>query len=260
MRQSRFRIFLSLFLLLIAIHAGAATLAPPAENEKPVADIERYFPDEVGLKWSYRGTVADKVQRVATYTNNAAVKGTAEKKGAKVKVFTETNQANEGPAESYFLRDPKGIFYYGAEPTTPLEKAIVPYRVIRFPITIHQTYSQIERSGVSFGRDLDNDGQDEMSDVSAQIVAVGLETISVPAGTFKDCLKLQGTMTLQITLSSSHKVVQMIDTTTNWFAPGVGLVKGIEKTEFPSVEGSNPGGTLITEELTEYSQEKLPAP
>lgn len=256
MRLKAFQILLCASLLLFISAARAEQGGPSPGNEKPIADIERYFPDEVGLKWTYRGTVADQVQRVATYTNIAEVKRTAEIGGVQVKVFTESNQANEGPAESYFFRDRNGITYYGGEPTTPLETAIVPYRVIRFPVIMRKAFPQIDKSGIGFGRDLDSDGKDEESDIIAQITAIGFETITVPAGTFKDCLKLQGVMTLQITLSSNNKVVQMLDSTTNWFAPGVGLIKGVEKTEFPPLDGGNPIGTIISEELTEYSQEK----
>ncbi|MDC4222751.1 MAG: hypothetical protein MPW15_00530 [Candidatus Manganitrophus sp.] len=49
-------------------------------EETPIPQVERYFPDEVGMSWSYRGSVVDDVQRVGAYLNTAAVKGTAEKK------------------------------------------------------------------------------------------------------------------------------------------------------------------------------------
>jgi len=225
-----------------------------AHAEEPnIPNIERYFPDDIGMSWTYRGSVADQVQRVASYINNAIVKGTTEKKGSRVKVFTESNQSNEGPAESYFLRDKDGIMYYGGDPTTPLESQLVPYRVIRFPLSLHTPYVQVDKT-VSFGKDLDEDGQEEHAVVKADIVAAGFETVSVPAGVFKDCLKLEGTMKIYITLSSNGKVVLMTDKTTNWFAPDVGMVKGIERTEFPSVDGSNPTGSIITEELAEFKQ------
>ena len=247
-------IYLNFFILIFFI--ALSGLPGRTEEGTPIQDIERYFPDEIGMTWTYRGSVADQVQRVGAYTNIASVKGTAEKKGVQVKIFAETNQANDGPAESYFVRDKEGITYHGGDPTTPFESQIVPYRVIHFPIVLNGTFSQIEKSGLAFGRDLDNDGKDEETDVSARITAVSLETVSTPAGTFKNCLKLQGTMTLQIALSGSGKVVQLTDTTTNWFAPEVGMVKGTEKTEFPSIEGRGGQGILITEELTEYSKEK----
>lgn len=228
---------------------------PAQAEEAQIPQVERYFPDEVGMSWSYRGSVVDDVQRVGAYINTAAVKGTAEKKGAQVKIFTESNQADEGPAESYFVRDKEGISYYGGQPTTPFESQLVPYRVIRFPLSLNKPFSQIDKS-ITFGRDLDEDGKEEGAVVQAEIVALGFETVSVPAGVFKDCLKLEGRMKIFITLSSNGKILLMTDKTTNWFAPDVGMVKGIEKTEFPSPDGSNPTGTIITEELSEFSNHR----
>lgn len=246
-----YTIFFSFVFLL------AATIGETQEGT-PIQNIERYFPDEVGFTWTYKGSVADQIQRVATatYTNVATVKGTAEKKGVQVKIFTESNQANEGPAESYFFKDQNGIVYYGGEPTTPFETQIVPYRVVRFPVLFHKPFWQIQKAGISFGSDLDNDGKDEEADVSAQITAIGFETITVPAGTFKNALKLEGTLTIQVTLSRNQKVVQMIDKTTNWFGEGVGMLKGVERMEYPAVNGNSPNGSIITEELAEYTQQK----
>ncbi|MDC4222750.1 MAG: hypothetical protein MPW15_00525 [Candidatus Manganitrophus sp.] len=109
-----------------------------------------------------------------------------------MKIFTESNQADEGPAESYFFRDKEGISYFGGQPTTPFESQLVPYRVIRFPLILNKPFSQIDKS-ISFGRDLDEDGKEETAVVQAEIVARGFETVSVPAGVFKDSLKLEGT-------------------------------------------------------------------
>lgn len=242
------RTFGFLFILLFGISFARA-------EETAIPQVERYFPDEVGMSWSYRGSVVDDVQRVSSYLNTAAVKGTAEKKGKQVKIFTESNQADEGPAESYFVRDKDGISYFGGQPTTPFENQLVPYRVIQFPLILNKTFSQIDKS-ITFARDLDEDGKDEQALVQAEIVALGFETVSVPAGVFKDSLKLEGRMKIFITLSSNGKVLLMTDQTTNWFAPDVGMVKGIEKTEFPSPDGSNPNGTIITEELSEFTKER----
>ncbi|MFY9271293.1 MAG: hypothetical protein WAO55_16245 [Candidatus Manganitrophaceae bacterium] len=243
------RIFLKVVLLTLVFLGWGIARA----EESPIPNIERYFPDEIGMTWSYRGSVVDQVQRIASYVNNATVKGTAEKQGIRVKVFTESNQANEGPAESYFLRDKEGISYYGGDPTTPFETGLVPYRVISFPMVPEKPFSQLDKK-VPFGKDLDEDGTDEEAQVEAKIVMKGFETISVPAGVFKDCLRLEGSMKIYITLSGKQKVLLMTDKTVNWFAPDVGMVKGIERTEFPGMNGENPTGTIITEELSDYSK------
>lgn len=219
----------------------------------PIREIARYFPDEVGRTWKYEGSVLDDVQRIVSYTNIAAVEKTVDQNGVEVMVFTETNQGNHGPSKSFFSRDMKGIVYHGGEPTTLFERQLVPYQVIEFPMIFHRSYSQIEKKKVPFGLDLDHDGKDERADVSARVVAKKFETVSVPAGVFQDSLKIVGTLVIRITLSGNQEVVRMIDQRSNWFVMDIGLIKGVERTSFPRIEGFPRSNSLITEVLSEYS-------
>jgi hypothetical protein len=250
----RYRIFLFIWSLSLTAFAPSGLFG--ASPKKPVEEVELYFPSQIGSRWSYYGSIVDQIQRVETYLNTTTVSGTAVKNGVPVKVISESNQANNGPVESYFVFNESGITYYGSSTTTPFEKQIVPYKIIPFPIYPSMSYPQIDRRGISFGRDFDQDGKEETVDVIAKMNVLGFETISVPGGVFKQCLKLQGIMDLYITLSSSRKLVKMVDTTTNWFAPGVGLIKWIERTDFPSVNGGPAQSTVIIEELNTFSIEK----
>ncbi len=229
-------------------------LMAPAEERDVIPEIERYFPDEVGRTWRYEGSVLDDVQRIASYTNVAMVEKTIDQNGVEVMVFTESNQANHGPSKSLFSRDKEGIVYHGGEPTTLFERQLVPYQVIEFPMTFHHPYSQIEKKKVAFGLDLDHDGKDEQADVSAHVIAEKFETVSVPAGVFKDSLKIVGTLVIRITLSGNQDVVRMIDKTNSWFVKDIGLIKGVERTTFPKIEGFPRTNSLIIEVLSEYSK------
>lgn len=244
------------FLFLMAVIFATIGSWAPSWGEEPSAPLEEvdvYFPAEKGSRWSYYGSIIDKIQRVSSYNNVTTISGTAEKEGIRVKVFSETNQANKGPAESYFVINDSGITYYGSSPTSSFEKQIVPYKIIPFPIYLNTSYRQLNKRRLSFGQDIDEDGEEEKVDVVAKMNAVGLETVSVPAGVFHGCLKLKGVMQLYITLSGSDEVVLMVDTITNWFAPGVGLVKWVERTDFPSVNGLQPKSIMITEELESFA-------
>ncbi len=223
------------------------------ERSVPIGNMENYFPDEVGMTWTYQGTIADDVMRIGTYTNVATVSGTIEKNGITLKVFKETNQANDGPSESYFALEKDGIDYYGGDPSSDFEKSLVPYRIIEFDMPLHQPYAQLNRKGIPFGRDYDQDGINEIADVYAEITAEGFETVTVPAGRFKNALKLKGLMIIRLTLSDSGEVLNIVDRTSTWFALGVGTVKGIESIDFPQQEGLPPLSTVITETLSAYS-------
>jgi hypothetical protein len=52
-----------------------------------ILESERYFPDDIGLQWTYNGSVAKQIQRISDYTNTAVVKGKIKKGGVPVVVF-----------------------------------------------------------------------------------------------------------------------------------------------------------------------------
>jgi len=254
-----------IFLVLAMMIVVACTVSRPVGNgtRLPYETIEggrHYFPDDIGMEWTYTGSIIEHLQRVSTYTNITKVTGTTQKGDERVTIFHESNPANRGESESYFKRNKEGITYFGGEPTTDFERQFIPYRVIPFPIVFQKPYVQIEKTGLLYDIDMDNDGINEKADIRAEVIAMGFETITTPAGIFRNALKLQGRMIIGLTLSVNHKKAEMLDTTTHWFAPGVGMVQGIEKIEFSSVAGSTPSGTLITEILQRFNTNGTPSP
>jgi hypothetical protein len=254
-------IIVLVIVLVIALWiAFASAFASSAGAKKEVALIasERYFPDAIGLQWTYSGSVAKQIQRVSSddYTNTAIVKGKTNKLGVPAVIFWESNQSNQGQAESYFSRDSKGISYLGGRPTTDFETQLVPFMAIPFPIVLGKTYLQVEKNNLQYDLDLDGDGQREKASARSEVTAVGLETVSTPAGIFNDTIKFQGVMTVWITLSRDAKRVPIVGKTAHWYAKDIGLVKQIEKLDFSEeIEGS-PLGTITTEVLTEYIKPK----
>lgn len=230
-------------LFLLSSTGGAQALTP-------IKDIERYFPDEIGMRWTYEGTIEEKIQQIAFFTNVSTVKGTIRKDGVEVKVFTESNQGNQGPAENYFSRNEDSIVYHGGEPTTEFEEKLVPYLVMQFPLQVGESFTQVEKKAIPFGRDLDEDGIEELAEVKAMVTVVGFETVSVPAGVFKDALRLNGLMSIRFTLSSSNEVVELVDKTETWFVLNVGMVKGVETIEFPEIGTIPETVSVIKEVLT----------
>lgn len=256
--------YVVIFAMSIAIFLGgiAPLLFIPAVGAKDaelILDSERYFPDDIGLQWTYSGSVAEQIQSVSDYTNTAIVKGKTKKSGVPVVIFWESNQSNRGQAESYLARDKEGITYYGGKPTTDFETQLIPFRAIRFPIVLGKKEIQVEKRDLIYDVDLDGDGVKEKADARAVVTAVAIETVFTPAGTFRDTIKFQGAMTVWVTLSKDKKRVPIIGTTTHWFAKDVGMVKQIEKLEFPEGLDRVPTGTMTTEVLTDYTKPKSPA-
>jgi len=238
--------------LLLVWSTWSSSLA--AEDAGIIAQSADYFPDQIGNEWHYRGQVTEgPLQTIEHkfFSNVSSVTGTKAIKGMTVTVFHDTNPGNHGPMNSFYRRDSVGIVYYGSEPGTPFEKQLVPYQIVRFPMKVSSSFPQFNRKELDFDTDLDRDGIDEKADAQGDATVLGQESVTVPAGTFKDAVKVEARMHMQIHLSSAKRTVQGTDVMTAWFVKGVGLVKYVERQELSPLEDRGVI-TDIMEELESY--------
>lgn len=238
--------------LLLTSVTWSAPLA--AEDAGIVVQSADYFPDQIGNEWHYRGQITEgPLQTIEHkfFTNVSSVTGTKTIKGMTVTVFHDTNPGNHGPSDSFYRRDSVGIVYHGSEPGTPLEKQLVPYQIVRFPMKVSTSFQQFDRKGLDFGTDMDRDGENEKADAQGDATVVGQESVTVPAGTFKDAIKVEARMYMQIHLSGTNKTARGTDVMTAWFVKGVGLVKYVERQELSPLEDRGVV-TDISEELESY--------
>ncbi len=251
--------YLALAVLLIAAGLSASpvneTFAQPAARSEAVEDAHLYFPDAIGSRWRYRGRITElplqKIAETKGYINVSEVTGTQAIKGVTIMVFHDSNPGNHGPTDSYYRRDAAGVVYYGSLPGTPVERQVVPYQIVRFPIAIPSSFQQFDRKGIDFGSDVDGDGTQEKVDVDASMSVTGRESVIVPAGSYSNAIRMEARMSLRIHLSKSKRSVVSTDLLTAWFARGVGLVKYTEHQEMPPAATDRGWITEITEELEE---------
>jgi uncharacterized protein DUF3108 len=225
-----------------------------AEETGGIAQSADYFPDAIGSHWEYRGQITEgPLQTIEHkfFTNVSSVTGTRIIRGMTVTVFHDTNPGNHGPSDSFYRRDIVGIVYHGSEPGTPLEKQLIPYQIVRFPLKVLSTIQQFDKKDLDFGADMDRDGVNEKADVQGTSTVVGIESITVPAGTFKDTVKVEAKMGMKIHLSGAGRTASGTDVMTAWFAKGVGLVKYVERQELSPLEDRGVI-TEIMEELESY--------
>ncbi len=239
------------------------TRAQPGTRTDVIEDAHLYFPDAVGSRWRYRGHIEElPLQKIAEskgYVNVSTVTGTQTVKGVAVTIFHDTNPGNHGPTDSYYRRDAVGVVYYGSSPGTPVERQVIPYQIVRFPIAIPSSFQQFDRKGIDFGTDVDGDGTQEKVDVDASVTVTGRESITVPAGSYKNAIRMEARMSLRIHLSKSKRSVVSTDLLTAWFARGVGLVKYTEHQEMPPAATDKGWITEITEELEDAEVKTAPS-
>jgi len=215
---------------------------------------DEFFPDQAGNEWRYQGRIVEgAVNQIAdkTFVNISTVTGKEKIDGVNVTVFHDSNPGNQGPTDSYYLRDAAGIRYYGSKPGTRLEKQLVPYQIIRFPLEIPSSFEQLHRTNLNLGLDLDHDGQAEKVDVFATVTLHGQETITVPAGTYENAVRMESKMKLLVHLSGAGTQVKGFDSMTVWFVKDVGLVKYSERQMIPNPRTGKDRLIEITEELQE---------
>ena len=238
--------------LLLAGTAWSTSFA--SEEAGIIVQSADYFPDQTGNEWHYRGQITEgPLQTVERkfFSNVSSVTGTKNIKGMTVTVFHDTNPGNHGTMDSFYRRDSVGIVYYGSEPGTPFEKQLVPYQIVRFPMQVSSSFPQFNRKDLDFGNDLNRDGINEKADAQGDASVVGQESVTVPAGTFKDAVKVEARMRMHIYLSGTKKTIQGTDVMTAWFVKGVGLVKYVERQELSPLEDRGVV-TDIMEELESY--------
>lgn len=94
--------------------------------------------------------------------------------------------------------------------------------------------------------------QDDSKRIALHMKVAALdETVEVPAGRFEKCLKLEGTGLLNVLADARIGASEVPITHTEWYAPGVGLVK-LVRTEVLDTQAIV-GGT-ITMELTDFAR------
>lgn len=231
---------------------GSSPMALAKELPHIVANAQAYFPDQSGNTWHYRGQMIEGgVAQIGQkrFTNISSVVGVKDIDGLKITVFHDTNPGNQGPADSYYYRDAAGIRYYGSKPGTTLEKQLVPYQIVRFPLEIPSSFQQLDRKDIGLGLDLDRDGEMERVDVQASVHILGKEQVTVPLGSYENAIRLEARMMMTVHLTDQPVIVHGSDVMTAWFVKGIGLVKYIERQVVPSFEGRVDQVIEVIEEL-----------
>lgn len=219
-----------------------------------IHDAGVYFPDQTGDEWTYQGRITEGVVNQIedkTFVNVSKVTGREKKQGVMVTVFHDTNPGDQGPTDSYYIRDAAGIRYYGSKPGTILEQQLIPYQIVRFPLEMPSSFRQLNRKSLNLGLDLDRDGQAETVDVQATVRIDGQEAVTVPLGTYEQAIRMEAHMNLLVHLSGDGTRISGFDTMTLWLVKGVGLVKYIERQMIPMGGAGQDRLIEITEELKE---------
>jgi hypothetical protein len=159
-----------------------------------------------------------------------------------------TTDANGAVLYGYYYRVASdGIWSVVPDSADAMTKKRFNYQVLKFPLTVGQTWSQVATTSGDSGIDIDGDGRTDMVTFNEVATVMGVESVVTPAGSFENCAHVQQTISERYTLSSNgtQPTYQFVEDT--WYAPGIGQVQY-------KVQGTynNQTSTLVDSPLLSY--------
>lgn len=203
-----------------------AAAAQPGNTSQGASDIGNFFPFDQGSVWRYRNT-----KLIGAYETTVTISGPgpAPINGVTSTISDETNpDGTNQPQKSYDVKDNSGITAYGNDdPTDTITPQLAPFRFVHFPLTPGTTVVLVDRSGLDWGQDLDGDRINETFGFTLLQEVVGIEPVTVLAGTFPNSLRIEFTAILTRRYSRTGGQDTVIESDTVWQVSGVGKVKEV---------------------------------
>jgi hypothetical protein len=231
------------------VTAFLAAAAQPGQTTEGTSDIGSLFPFEQGNIWRYRGTKSFLGSGNYDTTVLISGQGPGPVTGVNSTIFSETNSQGENRAEqSYSIKDSSGIVSHGSDdPNDNIFRQLVPFQAVHFPLTPGTTTVLARRTGLNWGSDEDGDGRNETFDVTLLQTVLAVESVTVPAGTFANSVRVEFKAVFLVHCTRGRQVT-VSQTNTDWHAPGAGTVKEVISVQ-TEIGGSQ---TVLTEELEGY--------
>lgn len=179
-----------------------------------------YFPTKVGLSWTYQYSLKDSHGILKMHTLE-----TREISGKKVIPIVAEAQMT---STSFVVETDTGIYDIASQSMKDAEPQILPSPKCRlkFPLKVGTTWGVFENTWLLSSYMFK---AEKIVPCNSTIESLN-ETVTVPAGTFSNCLKVKTQGRSFIVISSWGSQPMPFEITMfEWYAPGVGLIKAIYK-------------------------------
>lgn len=220
-------------LLLLLVLAGCNGGGDTAGNRPPTSGS--YMPYAVGDRWVY-----DQISEAGTFesTSMLHVHSTTEVEAAEALVVHRVLPGIGGYVPYTMRLTPTELSRLFTEGEHGSVTALPQFQL---PLAANTTYTAYSHSGVPVVHD--DDGIDDAQDLERTVSIAGVETISVPLGTFS-ALKVSVHDSIRFHYSSDDTEMSEVVDSTIWYAPGVGPIKQTDTVTYTSRSGQVFGGTL----------------
>jgi len=207
-------------ILLFFLLPGPTCCGEPAEN---------YYPVKEGMTWVYSITSNKPGASKITVTNLAP----RELQG---KTVAPRKWEVEGGVKYYFIaKDDTGVYRYAEQRGDTGEPQIISPKVyyLKNPVDVGTTWDTTTKMG-----------QDDLK-VNITVESIR-EKVQVPAGSYKECVKLKHEGKMEAKKGSALTL-----TAYEWYAPGVGLVKSMFTIK-QSIKGKAEAADSVTHQLESF--------
>jgi hypothetical protein len=186
----------------------------------PLGHAQNYYPDEFGNTWILHST--DGIdERVVTIEGPETI-GTEPLKVISDRTYAISDRTDGNPSKFFIKSQPDGVLIFRATARIAQFDVSIDYSppqtFLPVPIDVNSEWIVAGEATASlFGLEIKIEATN-----TAKVVAI--EDVTVPAGTFRDCLKVE--QQLQTQLSPALATLPSTSSTM-WLAPDVGLVQAL---------------------------------
>jgi hypothetical protein len=204
----------------------------------PGVGDEGYFPNKEGSTWVYE--VNDDTRVLSTWNETRTVNGTRDVDGVTCQIIETTYSDDESKSDRTFIKDDEKseVDVWGFESVTggTVDDTLhfsAGLPLLEYPCSVGMSWTVYTAKGLKPSEipfagfeddDLDDDGVDDTADVTVNADIVALENVTVKAGTFGDCYRIEYTFDITLYLSSFGKW-PVTAVSCQWLKPYVGIVK-----------------------------------
>ena len=179
---------------------------------------DSYYPLKEGLTWTYQISMS---RFGATGSQNVVVTNFASRDLKGKKVIPQKLDINGQTSFSFYAEDESGIFEFASQDSGELEPVIkvTPTYTLKNPIKVGTTWENQDKTAFE---------NEKIPYTLKSIIESKDEIVTVPAGTFKGCIKVKGTGSAEKN-TGVFGVAKIKVEHYDWYAPGIGMIKSIVK-------------------------------
>lgn len=208
-----------------------ATPAGDAANYIPMADGNRWIYQEPGYRLAgVTGPVATELHQLI---NTTLADGTPALQRRKDFLYTPLY------VTSRVIKTADAVRLVFDATDGPPFSGLGSLRQLRLPMVSGESYTAYAFENLNSGNDSDGDGLNELFSNRTEVNIGAPESVTVPAGTFSNSLKVTSHDFPHGTYSKDGSTWSATTESTSWYVPNIGLVKSITTTVTGGISSSN---------------------